>query len=103
MDERAVLQDADLQAHYDLMFKLFADPAWARFVEEAQRFRDGVNDIRRLRTEHALGFAQGQVDVLDWIENFATMTRKAHEILLEQDNPAQPAPAEAATDVDDLL
>lgn len=103
MDERAVLKDADLQAHYDLMFELFATPQWKRFLEEVERFAIGVNDVRRLRTEHALGFAQGQLDVLDWLKNYEEMTHKAHDILLQQDNPAlQPAPAEATLDTDDL-
>lgn len=93
-DPRAVLQDPDLEAHYRLLFELFASPAWARFVEEVKRFEVGVNDIRRLKNEHGLGFAQGQLDVLTWLANYEQMNRKAYELMLAEDNPT----TELATD-----
>lgn len=107
-DARAVLKDGDLQAHYDLLFELFASPAWARFVEEVKRFGVGVNDIRRLKNEHGLGFAQGQLDVLTWLAGYEEMTRKAYEIMLADDNPTLDIEASGEaqivdTDARDLL
>jgi len=85
MDSRATLKDVDLQAHYDLMFELFASPGWKRFVEEAERFAGGVNQIGRLQDDKGLYFAKGQMDVLGWIIRNQEMTEKAYEVLLQQD------------------
>lgn len=91
MDDRATLQDPELERHYQLLFDLFATPAWERFTEEAGRFALGADTVVNVATLESLFFQKGRLDALRWVMGFEGMTRAAYDMLLEQ---------EAGTDVD---
>lgn len=81
-----MLKDNELQKYYEECLNTMASPGWTYILEDLQKIRASVNEIGRLKDEHGLYFAKGQLDVLDHVLALREKMRFAFETLQEQED-----------------
>jgi len=79
--------EQSLSRYYDNQFEMMASMGWKDLMEDLQKLRDELVDIRNAKVAQQLHFRQGQVDILDLILN----RRKTCEEVYEQLKGAQDA------------
>ena len=80
--------DQALQAYYEAQLALVASKGWKDFVEHATDVREGLQDVRKA-TPESLKFAQGQLDILDWVIGWEQLVKTAYDRLQAENEDGQ--------------
>lgn len=71
--------DKELEIYYENQLELFHLPGWKELIEKVKEIREGVADIRNIKTSEDFHFNKGQVDILDFLINWEDMVKMAVE------------------------
>ena len=61
--------EQSLQKYYEEQFSMMSSMGWKDLMEDFQKLRDELVDIRNVKDAQQMHFRQGQVDILDLILN----------------------------------
>ena len=59
----------ELDKYYSEQFSMMSSMGWKDLMEDFQKLRDELIDIRNVKDAQQMHFRQGQVDILDLILN----------------------------------
>jgi len=79
-----VLQDKDLQEHYDQVFAMYGTRGWARLQAQIDEMIGIHNSIADLTTIEQLWFRKGQLDQMLWLQAHQATHEAAYNELLAQ-------------------
>lgn len=88
-----VLQDKELQEHYEQLFAMFGTRGWARLQRQLDEMIQSFNSVAGVNTAEELWFRKGQLDQMLWLQSFAATNEHAYNELLAQQEGGDPAPA----------
>lgn len=91
--ENRVLQDANLEQHYRLMFDLFQHDGWKRLMEDVGKLERAVSNVDSVDAQHSVDFRKGQRDIIKWLLSQREIHEIAYDQLLEE-NPEPELPEE---------
>ena len=74
------MMDRALEKYYNEQFSLMSSVGWKDLMEDLEKLRDELDNIRTAKDAQQMHFRQGQVDILDLILN----RRKACEEVYDQ-------------------
>jgi len=72
--------DKELQTYYEETFSMMATQGWVLLMEDLEKLKQQVENIRTVEDAHKLYYRQGQLDILDLMLN----RKKACEEVFEQ-------------------
>lgn len=72
--------EQSLQKYYEDTFSMMATEGWKALMEDFEKLKQELENIRTVKDAHLLSFRQGQLDILDLILN----RKKACEEIYDQ-------------------
>ena len=72
--------DKELQRYYEESFSTMATQGWTFLMEDLEKLKQQVENIRTVEAAHKLYYSQGQLDILDLMLN----RKKTCEEVFEQ-------------------
>lgn len=57
--------DKELQTYYEETFSMMASPGWKLLMEDLEKLKQQVENIRTVEDAQKLYYRQGQLDILD--------------------------------------
>jgi hypothetical protein len=72
--------DKELQTYYEETFSMMATQGWQLLMEDLEKLKQQVENIRTVEDAHKLYYRQGQLDILDLMLN----RKKTCEEVFEQ-------------------
>jgi hypothetical protein len=76
----------ELQDYYEATLDTLRSPGWKLIVEDFDRVRAAVEDVRSCSN---LDYAKGQLDILDMLATWKETVEKAYEQLLAEDEAGE--------------
>lgn len=73
------MTDEALKRYYEESLDTLRSPGWKLIVEDFERIRRDVSDVRHCQN---LDFAKGQLDILDLLATWKDTVERAYEQLL---------------------
>ena len=75
--------DKYLQDYYENRFTMFSTQAWKDLEDDVEVLKGPIADIRTVKTEEALHFRRGQLDIIEWLLGLKEISEKAYQDLKE--------------------
>lgn len=72
--------EQSLQKYYESSFEMFSSDGWGFLMEDLEKLKQQVENIRTVEDAHKLYYRQGQLDILDLMLN----RKKTCEEVFEQ-------------------
>lgn len=76
--------DKELQDYYESSFDMFASKGWKYLLEDLQKLKDQVSNIRTVEDAQQLYFRQGQIDIIDLLLNRAKTCEEVYDQLKDE-------------------
>jgi hypothetical protein len=86
-----VLQDKELQDHYDQMFAMYGTRGWARLQAQVDEMLANHNSLADVATLEQLWFRKGQMDQMLWLQTHQTTHEAAYNEMLAQQEGGEAA------------
>jgi len=74
----------ELQKYYDEQFSMMATQGWKDLMEDLDKLRDELDNIRTAKDAQQMHFRQGQLDILDLILNRRQTCEEVYDQLKEE-------------------
>jgi hypothetical protein len=74
----------ELQKYYDEQFSMMASMGWKDLMEDLEKLRDELDNIRTAKDAQQMHFRQGQLDILDLILNRRKTCEEVYDQLKEE-------------------
>lgn len=75
--------DKELEQYYEGQFSLFLMPEWKVFLEDVQRVKDALPNLKVIKGVEQLNYVQGQLDILDWVLERKNLMETAYKDLTD--------------------
>jgi len=76
--------DAQLQRYYEQRLSMMADPAWKDLMEDIEAMIAATNDISSVQDEKTLHYRRGELSMMRWMLNLASISETAYNDLLKE-------------------
>ena len=67
--EQSLHLTPDLQHYYESSFDMMASKGWKYLMEDLEKLKSQVENIRTVTDAHSLHYRQGQLDILELLLN----------------------------------
>lgn len=74
----------ELQKYYESSFDMFASEGWKYLMEDLEKLKEQVANIRTVEDAQQLHFRQGQIDIIDLLLNRAKTCEEVYEQLKDE-------------------
>jgi hypothetical protein len=76
--------DKELQVYYEETFSTMSTQGWAFLIEDFNKLKQELENIRTVKDAQSLSYRQGQLDILDLILNRKKTCEEVYEQLLQE-------------------
>jgi vacuolar-type H+-ATPase subunit I/STV1 len=76
--------DKELQTYYEETFSTMATRGWSFLMEDLEKLKQELENIRTVKDAQSLSYRQGQLDILDLILNRKKTCEEIYEQLLQE-------------------
>ena len=77
--------DKELQTYYEDTFSTMATAGWKAFMEDLEKLKQELENIRTVKDAQTLSYRQGQLDILDLILNRKKTCEEVYEQLQQEE------------------
>lgn len=77
--------DKELQTYYEETFSMMATEGWKALMEDLEKLKQELENIRTVKDAQTLSYRQGQLDILDLILNRKKTCEEIYEQLLQEE------------------
>ena len=77
--------DKELQTYYENTFSMMATEGWKALMEDLEKLKQELENIRTVKDAQTLSYRQGQLDILDLILNRKKTCEEIYEQLLQEE------------------
>jgi hypothetical protein len=77
--------DKELQHYYEETFSMMATEGWKALMEDLEKLKQGLENIRTVKDAQTLSYRQGQLDILDLILNRKKTCEEIYEQLQQEE------------------
>ena len=77
--------DKELQTYYEDTFSMMATEGWKALIEDLEKLKQELENIRTVKDAQTLSYRQGQLDILDLILNRKKTCEEIYEQLLQEE------------------
>jgi vacuolar-type H+-ATPase subunit I/STV1 len=77
--------DKELQTYYEETFSMMATEGWKAFMEDLEKLKQELENIRTVKDAQTLSYRQGQLDILDLILNRKKTCEEIYEQLQQEE------------------
>lgn len=75
----------ELQTYYEDTFSMMATEGWKALMEDLEKLKQELENIRTVKDAQTLSYRQGQLDILDLILNRKKTCEDIYEQLLQEE------------------
>ena len=76
--------DKELQTYYENTFSMMATEGWKALMEDLEKLKKELENIRTVKDAQSLSYRQGQLDILDLLLNRKKTCEEVYEQLLQE-------------------
>lgn len=76
--------DKELQVYYEESFSTMSTKGWAFLMEDFDKLKQELENIRTVKDAQSLSYRQGQLDILDLILNRKKTCEEVYEQLQQE-------------------
>lgn len=76
--------EQSLQTYYEETFSTMATQGWSFLMEDLEKLKQELENIRTVRDAQSLSYRQGQLDILDLILNRKKTCEEVYEQLQQE-------------------
>lgn len=76
--------DKELQVYYEETFSTMSTQGWAFLIEDFNKLKQELENIRTVKDAQSLSYRQGQLDILDLILNRKKTCEEVYEQLSQE-------------------
>lgn len=76
--------DKELQQYYEETFSTMSTQGWAFLMEDLEKLKQELDNIRTVKDAQSLSYRQGQLDILDLLLNRKKTCEEVYEQLLQE-------------------
>jgi hypothetical protein len=76
--------EQSLIQYYESSFDMFASDGWKYLLEDLEKLKEQVANIRTVEDAQQLHFRQGQIDIIDLLLNRAKTCEEVYEQLKDE-------------------
>ncbi len=76
--------EQSLQTYYEETFSTMATQGWSFLMEDLEKLKQELENIRTVKDAQSLSYRQGQLDILDLILNRKKTCEEVYEQLLQE-------------------
>ena len=76
--------DKELQVYYEESFSTMSTKGWTFLMEDFDKLKQELENIRTVKDAQSLSYRQGQLDILDLILNRKKSCEEIYEQLLQE-------------------
>lgn len=76
--------DKELQKYYEETFSTMATQGWSFLLEDLEKLKQELENIRTVKDAQSLSYRQGQLDILDLILNRKKTCEEVYEQLQQE-------------------
>jgi hypothetical protein len=77
--------EQSLQTYYEESFSTMATQGWLFLMEDLEKLKQELENIRTVKDAQTLSYRQGQLDILDLILNRKKTCEEIYEQLLQEE------------------
>ena len=77
--------EQSLQKYYTETFSMMATEGWKALMEDLEKLKQELENIRTVKDAQTLSYRQGQLDILDLILNRKKTCEEIYEQLLQEE------------------
>ena len=77
--------DKELQTYYENTFSMMATEGWKALMEDLEKLKKELENIRTVKDAQTLSYRQGQLDILDLILNRKKTCEEIYEQLEQEE------------------
>jgi len=78
--------DKELQKYYENMFSMMASTGWKFLMEDLEKLKQQVENIRTVEDSQTLHYRRGQLDILDLLLNRKKTCEEIYDELQKGDS-----------------
>jgi hypothetical protein len=75
----------ELQQYYEETFSMMATEGWKYLIEDFNKLKQELENIRTVKDAQSLSYRQGQLDILDLILNRKRTCEEIYEQLMQEE------------------
>jgi len=76
--------DRELEHYYTETFSMMSTQGWSFLLEDLEKLKQELENIRTVKDAQSLSYRQGQLDILDLILNRKKTCEEVYEQLLQE-------------------
>jgi hypothetical protein len=76
--------DKELQVYYEETFSTMSTKGWAFLIEDFNKLKQELENIRTVKDAQSLSYRQGQLDILDLLLNRKKTCEEVYEQLQQE-------------------
>ncbi len=76
--------EQSLQTYYEETFSMMSTKGWAFLIEDLEKLKQELENIRTVKDAQSLSYRQGQLDILDLILNRKKTCEEVYEQLQQE-------------------
>jgi hypothetical protein len=76
--------DKELSTYYEETFSMMATKGWLFLMEDLEKLKQELENIRTVKDAQSLSYRQGQLDILDLLLNRKKTCEDVYEQLLQE-------------------
>lgn len=77
--------DKELQKYYEETFSMMSTQGWSFLLEDLEKLKQELENIRTVKDAQTLSYRQGQLDILDLILNRKKTCEEIYEQLQQEE------------------
>lgn len=77
--------EQSLQYYYEETFSMMATEGWKALIEDLEKLKQELENIRTVKDAQTLSYRQGQLDILDLILNRKKTCEEVYEQLQQEE------------------
>ena len=81
---KGLLMEQSLQHYYEETFSMMATEGWKALMEDLEKLKQELENIRTVKDAQTLSYRQGQLDILDLILNRKKTCEEVYEQLQQE-------------------
>lgn len=82
---KGLLMEQSLQTYYEESFSTMATQGWLFLMEDLEKLKQELENIRTVKDAQTLSYRQGQLDILDLILNRKKTCEEIYEQLQQEE------------------
>jgi hypothetical protein len=76
--------DKELQVYYEETFSMMSTQGWTFLIEDLEKLKQELENIRTVKDAQSLSYRQGQLDILDLLLNRKKTCEDVYEQLQQE-------------------